>query len=113
MRRMKNTCALLAAIAVLTGTVSDKTTGQPLTGVTITTQHAGHTFTARTNAAGRFALRNMPDGTYTLHLSSKDVPDQSIQVRVKGSTTHVHLRACSTTLDYSCGQGGGNGPGGG
>lgn len=107
---MKHLPAFMAALAVLSGTISDNTTGQPLTDVTVTTQHGAHKFSARTDSDGQFTLRDIPDGSYTLHLSSHDVPEQSTQVQVKGNATHVHLHACSTTLDYSCG---GGMPGGG
>ncbi len=96
----------MVAFAVLTGTIHDKTTGQPLTGVTVTTRQGPNTFTARSDSNGRFTLRGLADGKYTLHLSSHDVPAQDFQVRIEGSQAHVNLRACSTTLDYSCGGGG-------
>lgn len=101
-----------AALAALTGTLHDNTTGQPLVGVAVTAGSGTHAQTARTDTNGRFVLRHLAPGTYTLHFSSKDVPAQSARVRVRGGMVHVDLRACSMTLDYSC-AGSNGGPGGG
>lgn len=102
------TLAAALAVTILIGHVTDKTTGQPLAGVQITAAvHSSHAV-ATTNQHGLFHL-NLPPGRYTLHLSSADVPPQQHQVVVKGKRQSVTLQACSTTLDYSCGQGG---PGG-
>lgn len=102
------TLAAALAVTILIGQVTDKTTGQPLVGVQImATVHSTHAV-ATTNKHGLFHL-NLPPGKYTLHLSSADVPPQQHELVVKGKQQSVTLRACSTTLDYSCGQGG---PGG-
>lgn len=102
---------LSALLAAVTGTLTDKTTGQPLTGVTISTSAGAKTIHAKTDAHGHFNLGKLPAGTYTLHLSSPDVPAESLRVRVRGASTNLHIKACSTTLDYSCA--GPGGPGGG
>lgn len=94
--------AFFAALTILTGTITDKTTGQPLVGVNVTTTAGKHELHALTNRQGRFEFPDLTAGSYTLHLSSHDVPPQTMQVRVTGKTTHVTLSACSTTLDYSC-----------
>ena len=94
--------AFFAALTILVGTITDKTTGQPLEGVNVTTTAGKLQLHALTNGQGRFEFRNIADGSYTLHLSSHDVPPQTMQVRVTGKTTHVKLSACSTTLDYNC-----------
>jgi hypothetical protein len=103
--------SFLAALAILTGTITDKTTGQPLVGVTVTATHAGVQLSAKTNSQGQFVFKRIADGDYALHLSSRDVPPQTMQVKVAGKATHVSLQACSTTLDYRCGSP--NMPGGG
>ncbi len=94
-----------AVFAVLSGTITDKTTGQPLEGVTVTATAGSHTLRARTDSDGHFALSKIADGDYALHLSSRDVPAQTVHVHVRGTATHVTLKACSMTLDYSCGAG--------
>ena len=99
------------ALGVLIGTITDKTTGQPLEGITVSTTAGSHTVQAHTDAAGRFVLRNIGEGSYTLRMSSRDVPAQTAKIQVRGASTHVSLKACSMTLDYSCEDGGG--PGGG
>ena len=94
-----------AVLVVLSGTITDKTTGQPLQGVTVTASAGSQTLHSRTDAEGHFVFTHITDGRYTLHLSSRDVPAQTINVRVQGTSTQLTLKACSTTLDYSCGGG--------
>lgn len=84
--------------AVLFGTIADKTTGQPLPGVRVRAGSAA----ARTDAHGRFVLRGLRPGIYSLRVSSSDVPVQRFSVRVAGAHATVHISACSTTLDYTC-----------
>ena len=91
--------AALAA-AVLSGTITDRTTGQPLAGVRV---HVGKA-TATTSADGRYALHGLAPGDYTLTLESSDVPPEHLRVSVKRGVNQRNLRVCSTTLDYGCGQ---------
>lgn len=102
--------ALSAALVLtlFTGQLLDKTTGQPLAGVRVSGSAQHRIFTATTNGHGIFHLQ-LPAGKYSLHFSSADVPPQERDVTVKGHSEREKLRACSTTLDYSCGDGG---PGG-
>jgi protocatechuate 3,4-dioxygenase beta subunit len=96
------------ALAVLVGHVTDATTGQPLTNVTIAI--GSHKTT--TDAHGDYRLGGLAPGPYTVTASSKDVPLQHRGVNVKQSTQTLNLVLCSTTLDYSCaGTGAGPGPG--
>ena len=101
--------AAAAAFALLTGQVTDKTTGQPLHGVHVDVAAGHKTQHALTNAQGRFTFKNIAPGDRVLRLSSADVPPQKIPVTVKGSRQSIHVQVCSMTLDYSCGQGGGGG----
>ncbi len=87
------------AVAVFSGHVLDKTTGQPLAGVHVALG-AAH---ATTDKAGRFALNRVRPGTTTITLESDDVPLQRITVTIGAPATARDLRACSTTLDYNCG----------
>jgi hypothetical protein len=96
-------------VAVLLGHISDTTTGQPLVGVHVSV--AGPVSAkAVTDSNGSYTIRGLKSGTYTLTLTSRDVPTVHHRVTVSGSTTTANFKACSTTLDYSCG---GNGPAGG
>lgn len=97
------------ALAVLVGHVTDATTGQPLTNVTIAI--GSHKTT--TDAHGSYRLGGLTPGAYTLTVSSKDVPLQHLGVNLKQQSTQtLNLVLCSTTLDYSCaGAGAGPGPG--
>jgi hypothetical protein len=85
--------------AVLIGSVVDRTTGQPLPGVTI----ALGNLHAISGTDGTFRLSGVKPGRATLNVSSDDVPPQTFSVTVGTTTSHVALRLCSTTLDYNCG----------
>ncbi len=87
------------ALAVLIGTISDRTTGQPLGGVTVAVG-AVH---AVSHADGSYRLSGLKPGPATLTISSDDVPPQHISVTIGATSTHADVQACSTTLDYNCG----------
>ncbi len=90
----------LVAVAFLSGHVLDRTTGQPLPGVRVTTAGA----TASTDKDGRYVLRGLAPGSYTLTLQSDDVPAYRVHITVKAGRNERDVRACSTTLDYGCGE---------
>lgn len=94
--------------AVLLGQVRDRTTGQPLTHVLVEVggRHA------TTDGSGRFSLAGLALGKQTVTLSSSDVPPQRFQIVLTQPVTRFDVRACSATLDYSCG-GGSSSPGNG
>lgn len=98
--------AVVVALPVLIGHVTDATTGQPLPNVTI----AIGTHRATTDARGAYKLTGLTPGRYTLSASSDDVPPQkrSVVVKQQSAPTVLDLVLCSTTLDYGCG---GSGPG--
>ncbi len=85
--------------AVLLGTIADRTTSQPLPGVSVSLG-AAH---AVSRSDGTFRLGGVKPGHATLSVSSDDVPPQRFPVTVGSTTSHVDLRVCSTTLDYNCG----------
>jgi 5-hydroxyisourate hydrolase-like protein (transthyretin family) len=93
----------VGAIALLAGHITDKTTGQPLVGVTVATHAAGKTISAVTDRNGRFAFTRIAPGRYTLTMTSNDVPPQSTHVTVVRGAQSVTVKACSSTLDYLCG----------
>jgi protocatechuate 3,4-dioxygenase beta subunit len=90
--------AVAIAVVLLTGRVLDRTTGQPLAHVRVSSGHVS----ATTDSAGRFSLRGLHPGRAELLLESDDVPAQHASVTLGTGTTHRDLRACSTTLDYNC-----------
>jgi hypothetical protein len=96
--------APLLAMTILVGHIVDRTTGQPLTGVDISL--AGGTAKVaptKSSDAGTFTLRGLAPGTYSLTVSSDDVPPQTFSVVVKAAKQQrFEITACSTTLDYSC-----------
>lgn len=89
----------LLALTWLSGRIVDRTTGQPLPGVHITVAGAN----ASTDGDGRYRLRGLVPGTYTLTLQSNDVPAERVRVTLKSGANERDVRACSTTLDYGCG----------
>jgi protocatechuate 3,4-dioxygenase beta subunit len=95
-------CVALLVLAVLLGRVLDATTGQPLIGVRISVAGPQHAW-ALTDRQGRYRLSGLRPGTYHVTLVSSDVPAQHRTVVVRGTSTVLDVRACSTTLDYSCG----------
>ncbi len=86
------------ALAVLSGRVLDRTTGQGLAHVHV----SASTLRATTDASGRYVLRGLKPGATAVTLESDDVPAQHFTVTVGSGTTAHDFRACSTTLDYSC-----------
>ncbi len=91
---------LLAAVAMLGGRILDKTTGQPLVGVTVRVGAAK----ATTDAQGRFVLRGLAAGTGRLTLESNDVPAEHLDITLHAGANRREIRACSTTLDFGCGE---------
>jgi len=87
------------ALAVLSGHVIDRTTGQALAHVRVTGAGARST----TDSAGRYTLRGIKPGSVRVTLESDDVPAQHFTVTVRGGAMQHDFTACSTTLDYDCG----------
>lgn len=104
---ISNAC-LAAALTLLLGQFTDKTTGQPLHGVHVDLTGGRAARHAVTGSDGRFRLSGLKPGRYTLNYSSADVPPRTLSITLRGVKTQLHVSACSTTLDYSC-----VGPGGG
>lgn len=95
--------SLTLALATFSGQLVDQTTGQPLTHVHV---HASGPSArdAVSDAHGRFTLKDLRPGGYTIAVQSDDVPQQTFHVRLAtGRTTVLTMKACSTTLDYHCG----------
>jgi hypothetical protein len=97
---MKNRWSGILAIAlvIVAGSIVDRTTGQPLPGVTVAIGSV-HTVS---RADGSFRLTVAKAGPAVVTVSSDDVPPQQFNVKVS-PPAHVNLRVCSTTLDYNCG----------
>jgi protocatechuate 3,4-dioxygenase beta subunit len=89
---------IAAAFAIVTGQISDRTTGQPLTGVNV--QIDGKH--AVTDVRGNYAVKGVRPGSRVVTIGSKDVPAQHFQITVKEPSTRFDTHACSTTLDYNC-----------
>ena len=101
LRAFASAAASVFALAVLYGRVTDLTTGQPLTHVSVTVDRAHHAITGQD---GHYRIAGLKPGSYTLTLQSNDVPLQqaSVTVRSGAAKTQADLTACSTTLDYAC-----------
>lgn len=90
--------AIALAVATVSGQILDRTTGQPLPGVTVA---VGSRHTA-TNDRGAYVLHAVPPGSQILTVRSNDVPPQHFRLTVKAPATHFNTRVCSMTLDYNC-----------
>ncbi|HEY5340595.1 MAG TPA: carboxypeptidase regulatory-like domain-containing protein [Candidatus Aquilonibacter sp.] len=104
--------SLALVLATFSGRLLDQTTDQPLTSVHV--QVSGPTARhATTDAHGRFTLKGLRPGAYTVSVQSDDVPPQTFHVKLAHSRiTVLTMKACSTTLDYHCGTAQqGDGPG--
>ncbi len=90
-------------LSVFAGRLVDTTTGQPLPGVSI--RLAGPSSASVTSdRLGRFRIKALKPGSYTVKMQSQDVPQQQIGVTLRANTTTVlDIKICSTTLDYHCG----------
>jgi protocatechuate 3,4-dioxygenase beta subunit len=93
-------CVALLVVTLLGGRVLDRTTGQPLPDVRVSTTGAS----TLTDKNGHYALRGLTPGSYTLTLQSNDVPAYRVRVTLKSGRNERDIRACSTTLDYGCGE---------
>ena len=67
---------------VLSGTVREVVTGRPLIGALVNLIANGDARTTRTDAAGSFAFRNLPDGMYQLSVRQVGYEAQTKAVRV-------------------------------
>jgi len=87
-------------LAVLVGTITDRTTGQPLPGVQVSLG-AAH---ATSHADGSYRLSGLKPGHATVTVSSADgVPPQRFSVVVGSATSHADFSVCNIALDYNCG----------
>ena len=90
--------AAALVFATLTGQITDRTTGQPLSKVNV--EVAGKRTV--TDGSGRYSVKGVVSGVRWMRIGSKDVPSERFRVTIKAPTTRYDMRACSTTLDYSC-----------
>ncbi|HET9030091.1 MAG TPA: carboxypeptidase regulatory-like domain-containing protein [Candidatus Aquilonibacter sp.] len=94
----------LAALALVafSGHIVDATTGQSMPKLSVHATGPSRA-AATTDAHGRFLLKGLKPGTYTLRVESDDVPPQEFDMTVKpGSSATVTFKVCSMTLDYHC-----------
>jgi hypothetical protein len=104
----RSIACLALALATFSGTLVDTTTGQPLSKVRVHLSGPS-TADATSDEHGRFTLKDLKAGAYSVTLQSNDVPPQTFKVTLHDKQTLVlTMKACSTTLDYHCA-----GPGGG
>jgi hypothetical protein len=97
--QMPSSLVALLMLAVLVGTVTDRTTGQPMPNVTVAVG-AVH---ATSRPDGTYRLSGVKTGKATVTASSNDAPPQRFPVTIGSATTHLDLVLCSVTLDYNCG----------
>ncbi len=88
-------------LAVLVGHITDQTTGQSLAGLHVSTLGPTRT-TVRTDADGRYVLRNLRPGRYTIVVRGKGVPTVRTTLVVSARTQRRDFVVCNVALDYSC-----------
>jgi Carboxypeptidase regulatory-like domain len=98
--------SLAFALVVFAGRLVDVTTGQPLPGVRIVLSGPS-TSAVTSDRLGRFSIKGLKTGSYTVTMQGKDVPQQRASVQLRASITVLDLKVCSATLDYHCGDTGG------
>jgi hypothetical protein len=97
--QMPASLVAVLTLAVIAGTVSDRTTGQPMPYVTVAVGDVH----ATSRPDGTYRLAGVKPGHATVTASSNDAPPQRFPVVIGPATTHLDLTICSVTLDYSCG----------
>lgn len=90
-----------AATGRITGVVTDSTTGQPLSAVSVAV--AGTRLGGLTNAEGRYTIERVPVGTHTLQTrrigySPRNIPDVSVTAGGT-ATVNIALMASALTLE--------------
>jgi protocatechuate 3,4-dioxygenase beta subunit len=110
MQRLAVALSTACALTILVGQITDRTTGQPLRGVQVQVRQGTSTLRAVSDESGRFTLSGVHPGVHVVRYGSNDVPPARVSVSVHGTKQLLHIKACSTTLDYSCaGPGAGGG----
>ncbi|MDH2910914.1 MAG: hypothetical protein HKL92_00120 [Candidatus Eremiobacteraeota bacterium] len=89
------------AFALLVGRITDQTTGQPLEGLRVSAVGPTHS-SVRTDADGRYVLRNLHPGRYTIVVRGKGVPTVRAGITVSDRTLKKNFVVCNVALDYSC-----------
>ena len=86
---------LLPALALaqnsVSGTVTDKDSGQPLVGVNVVVE--GTAMGSATGADGSYTISDVSDGSYTVTATYIGYSDQSKSVSVNGSSTTANFHS--------------------
>ncbi len=98
--RLLAVCAAIAFV-VLVGRITDRTTGQSLSRLTVTLTGPSHAST-RTGPDGRYRLRRLRPGLYRLVIRGKGVPTVRTQIKLEGREVTKDFVVCNIALDYSC-----------
>jgi len=98
-RTARSVAPLGFVVVLLTGQITDRTTGQPIVGVTVRVGARA----AKSDSAGRYTLRGIPAGHISLTAVSNDVPPEQFPLVVRAGTNRRDFTVCSTTLDFHCG----------
>ena len=91
--------AFVVAQNSVSGTVTDKDSGQPLVGVNIVVE--GTAMGAATGADGSYSVSDVPDGSYTVTATYIGYSDQSMSVNVSGSSATANFSLAVSALGLS------------
>jgi len=101
---LATTCVLpskRAAVSAVCGQVIN-TAGEPLNGVelSLTRDTDAATFTAKSDAAGRFSFRSVPKGDYTLRVAAPNYRGAMRQIRVTRGSNKPCTGRITVTLGF-------------
>jgi len=91
--------AFVVAQNSVSGTVTDKNSGQPLVGVNVVVE--GTSMGAATGADGSYSVSDVPDGSYTVTATYIGYSDQSMSVNVSGSSVTANFSLAVSALGLS------------
>ena len=91
--------AFVVAQNSVSGTVTDKNSGQPLVGVNVVVE--GTAMGAATGADGSYSVSDVPDGSYTVTATYIGYSDQSMSVNVSGSSVTANFSLAVSALGLS------------
>ena len=92
---------VLAANGKIAGVVKDKSTGEALPGVNVTTEISGTTIGTTTDVDGRYFLLNVPASTYSVQASYvgyQSVQQTGVKVR-QDLTTELNFELASQAIE--------------
>ncbi len=80
--------AQLIKLVTVSGTVTNKYSGNPISGVKVTIESNGKTYTATTNSSGFYSISDVEMGQYSIIATASKYGDYTNTINVTSDTTH-------------------------